>query len=222
MHKIPFSEYDFFGHLVSGAIILAGFGFAAQGTEVFHHELGINEAVALVLGAYLIGHVVASVSSFLLERRLTRWIIGSSTTCMFSNTPIGGWRRLLSAHLKPLPPATAERVLARAKKQAGVGEPSEALFFHCFGVVRQEASTRERLTTFLSLYGFCRNAAMAALINAAVMGFALGANSAAGVDTLSAGFLVSVVLAGVMYLRYLKFYRLYAVEVYVTYAEENR
>lgn len=219
MDKIPFSAYDFFGCLSSGVIALAGASFAYQGVEVFRLDLNAGQVVGLVIAAYLIGHVVASISSFLLERRLTRRLIGSPTSWLFGGDPLTRWRRILNAYHKPLPEVTARRVLARAKREADIDEEGEALFYHCFGVVRRDEYPRARLAVFLNLYSFARNTSMAALIGAALIGLAIVVNDQVDPTELWAGLLLAGLVGVAMYLRYLKFYRQYSVELYVTYAE---
>ncbi len=219
MDKIPFSVYDFFGLLSSGTVILAGVWFAHKGVDAFQQELNVAQGLVLVLAAYLLGHVVASVSSFLLERRLTRGFIGSPTDLLFGKFPPAGWRRLFSEYHKPLPEATAERVLRRANQKAGIDEAGEALFYHCFGVVRREEFPRERLASFLNLYGFGRNTSMAAFISAVIIGIAATINNRVESDELWFGALLAVFVGVVMFFRYLKFYRQYSVELYITYAE---
>ena len=221
MDKIPFSAYDFFGCLSSGVTTLAGVSFAYRGVEAFRLDLNASQALVLVIVAYLAGHVVASVSSFLLERRLTRRFIGSPTSWLFRGDRITGWRRVLEAYHKPLPAVTAKRVLASAKREADIDEPGEALFYHCFGVVRRDEYPRARLAVFLNLYGFARNTAMASLIGAALIGFAIVVNDQVDPTELWAGVLLAGFIGVAMYLRYLKFYRQYSVELYVTYAEAN-
>lgn len=221
MDKIPFSTYDFFGCLSSGVTTLASVSFAYQGVDAFHLDLNASQALVLVIAAYLVGHVVASVSSFLLERRLTRRLIGSPTSWLFLGSPLTGWRRILNPYHKPLPEVTAKRVLASAKRRADIDEPGEALFYHCFGVVRRDEYPRARLSVFLNLYGFARNTSMASLIGAALIGFAIVVNDQVDPTELWVGLLFAGLVGVAMYLRYLKFYRQYSVELYVTYAEVN-
>ena len=100
--------------------------------------------------------------------------------------------------------------------------PGEALFYHCFGVVRWDEYPRERLATFLNLYGFGRNTSMAALISAALIGVAIVVNHRVEPTVLWPGALLAGFVGVAMYLRYLKFYRQYSVELYTTYAEVNK
>jgi len=222
MGRIPFSVYDFFAYLSSGVVALAGAAFAYRGVEAFRLDLNASQALVAVIVAYMIGHVVGSVSSFVLERRLTRRLIGAPTRWLFSGDPITGWRRILAAYHKPLPEATGERVLAKAKAAAGIDSPGEELFYHCFGVTQSNDYVRDRSGVFLNLYGFARNTSMAAFISAAMIGAAIVLNDQVERAVLWAGALLAVFVGAAMYLRYLKFYRQYSVSLYVSYAEVNK
>lgn len=222
MRGIPFSVYDFFGYLSAGVITLAGASFAYRGVEAFNLDLSGSQVVVSVIAAYLIGHVVAAVSGFLLERRLARRLIGTPTYWLFRRGQITGWRRLLAAYHKPLPAATADRVLSRAEATLGTNDLGEGLFYHCFAVVQADEQARGRLAVFLNLYGFARNTSMAAIFGAGQIGVAIAINDAVDPAVLSAGFSAAVVVGIAMYLRYLKFYRQYSVTLYVSYAEVNK
>ena len=222
MDRIPFSVYDFFGYLSSGAATLAGASFAYQGVEGFRLDWNASQVLLAVIAAYVIGHVVASASSFLLERRLTRGLIGSPTFWLFRDDPPTGWRRILNEYHKPLPMATAARVLANAESAAALDSPGEALFYHCVGVTQRHEYVRERLAVFLNLYGFARNTSMAAFISATLIGVATGVNDRVDPSVLWVGVSMAVLVGVAMYLRYLKFYRQYSVALYISYAEVNK
>lgn len=219
MDKIPFSVYDFLGVLSAGAVVLFSTAFAVQGTDAFNLDLSAAQVLVLTVAAYVSGHVIAAVSSFLLERRLTRKVIGSPTQLLFSDDKPAGWRRILGAYHTPLPKKTAERVLAKAHDAASIDSPGEALFYHCFGIVRKDEYPRERLALFLNLYGFARNVSMAAVIAAVMIGISAVVNDQAETAELWIGAVLALLVSVVMYFRYLKFYRQYSVELYVTYAE---
>jgi predicted neutral ceramidase superfamily lipid hydrolase len=75
------------------------------------------------------------------------------------------------------------------------------------------------LASFLNLYGFTRNVSMASLVVALVLAGATLFNDEVDVSELWAGAGLALLVSVVMYFRYLKFYRQYSVELYVTYAE---
>jgi hypothetical protein len=114
-------------------------------------------------------------------------------------------------------------VLDRAKA-AGIDRPGRGLFFHCHAIVKRDKSTADRLSNFLNVYGFCRNASMASLIAAAMLLYAamrhMDWKTAAGLQTdklLWAG--VAVIVAIGLFYRYLKFFKHYTEEVFRNYAE---
>jgi hypothetical protein len=153
--------------------------------------------------------VIASLSSSLLEWKLTRGGLGAPEVRLFSDGA-GWWRaRLLPGYHRPLPEETRQRVLKKAKEKAGIGEPGRALFLHCHSLVKREQVVLERLNSFLNLYGFCRNVSAASLLAVPIL--------MAGREWWWA--LAAAVVAVVMFQRYLKFFRHYTTEVFVSYAE---
>ncbi len=218
MDKIPFSVYDFFGYLSAGGVILFAAVFAIQGFDAFDADLTAAQVLMLVIAAYVVGYVIAAVSSFLLERRLTRRFIGTPTELLFKDKRPKGWRKILGAYHSPLPEATRKLVLTKASDAVGIDKPGEALFFHCFATVRHDAYPRERLASFLNLYGFARNVSMAALSAAAILAGSVFINDQVDTPELWIGAGAAFLVGIVMYFRYLKFYRQYSVELYVTYS----
>jgi hypothetical protein len=219
MDKLPFTVYDFFGYLSAGFVLLVGLAAAFTGSEAWQHTPGVGVALLLVVLAYTAGHVIANISGYLIEGTLVRRILGAPNKVLFAESR-PRWARLLPGYYRPLPLEQRERVLARAA-QAGITEPGEGLFYHCFGAAKGNVVTQARLENFLNLYGFCRNMAISTLIVAAALlgGTILGT---AKTGTLVApGWWAAAALAasvGLLY-RYLKFFRHYSVEVYVSYAE---
>jgi hypothetical protein len=80
------------------------------------------------------------------------------------------------------------------------------------------------MNTFLNLYGFARNVAMSCALGilALTAGSLLPFVAGGAPDTRKQWLILPVALIGmVMFYRYLKFLRLYALELYVTYAEDQ-
>jgi hypothetical protein len=128
-------------------------------------------------------------------------------------------RKCLPTYFQQLPKGTRNAALEKAKKKHTDPLPShDDVFWAAFEHARQTEAVMNRVTTFLNLYGFCRNTALVAFINAAVLiGWALG-NAPA--HTLYWG-LVALVLGIGMLFRYLKFFRLYAVELFTAFAHSK-
>ena len=222
--KIPFSVYDFFAFLATGFIVLCAADYAFDLAWLQKEKLPPGMIVFVTLGAYIVGHLVANLSSYFLEHKFVRGVLKSPEETLFHETN-GGWARLFPIFYKPFPPETQKRVLDRAKS-AGIDKPGRGLFFHCHSIVKREKSTADRLGNFLNVYGFCRNVSMAALIASAML-FYTGMRSmdwktgtGAQVDKfIWAG--ISVVAAIGLFYRYLKFFKHYTEEVFRDYAEPS-
>jgi hypothetical protein len=221
MDKIPFSVYDFFGYLSAGFILLVGLAAAFAGTESWQHTPEAVVGILLVVIAYISGHVVANVSGYLIEGRLVRDVLGTPTRVLFATTQ-SAWAKLLPGYYRPLPERQREQVLARASL-AGIHDPGESLFYHCFNAAKHDDATMARLSTFINLYGFCRNMTVSTLIVAVALLVGTLTGSAKTGHLVSPGWWAAaafVASIGLLY-RYLKSYRHYGKEVFVSYAETD-
>jgi len=214
---LPFSVYDFFAYLASGFVVLLIGGYAFDIDALPEKDASSVLLLAWVVTAYVTGHVVAHLSGSVIENGLVRERLGSSATFFAS---VLGWRRVLfRSYLEPLPGRVIERVLSRANTS-----PDASLFFHCWAVAKRDPVAFGRMNTFLNLYGFARNIAMACALG--VMLLTAGALrpflDGGSPDARKQWLIVPIAVIGlVMFYRYLKFLRLYAVELYVTYAEQE-
>jgi len=215
--KIPFSIYDFFGYLGSGFVLLCAVNYAFDGGWLIKKDLWTVHVAFWTMLAYIIGHIIANISSFLLEHKFLREVLISPEETLFDEEKRKGfWPKLFPIYYKPFPEETRKRVLIKAKK-AGINNPGRGLFFHCHPLVISQKHTSARLGTFLNLYGFSRNISMAGLLAASVL----------IIGMISTGFSVQkvwwvIVAIGVtfgMLYRYLKFFKHYTEEVFRAYAE---
>jgi len=220
--RIPFGVYDFFGYLASGFLVLAALDLAFTGGSVLKSDMQLLPGLFWLVVAYVTGHIVANISSFLLERVLVQRALGRPYQVLFHIPADTNWSRLFPGYYEALPQETRERVLKKANERAGITQPGPGLFLHCFASVRGDEDARGRLDSFLSLYGFSRNVATAAVIAVLVLVADLISMESVGVALRSVEFRWAVAAAvaavGLLY-RYLKFFRLYSVEVFVRYAE---
>jgi hypothetical protein len=222
MNRIPFSIYDFFGYLAAGFVLILSVDYAFQGGWLLRDNLGTVLSLFWLLAAYVAGHLIAGISSALLEQGLVRSILGSPEETLFHDHSNSRWRHVFPAFFRPLPKETRHRVLQKAARLAAIDEPGRGLFFHCHPIVKRDQPTLERLNTFLNQYGFCRNLSVASFLAAIVL--LVGAlwswrsGQDEGAPRLYWAGIAIVVAIGMLY-RYLKFFRHYTVEVFVTYAE---
>jgi hypothetical protein len=222
MSAIPFAIYDFFGYLASGFLLLAIGDYTLNQHWILRDDPGLVLIVVSIVTAYTTGHIIANISGFLLERHLMRRTLHSPEETLFWKKRTKGWRRCFPGHYTPFPIEIQNRVLDRAKQRAGLGEPSRALFLHCFATVKRDAVTRERLDRFLNLYGFCRNTCLALVLAVPILTSGLIARHWFNADVgqfLWWSLVASVIGAVGLFYRYLKFFRDFTVEVYQSYAE---
>lgn len=215
--KWPFSAYDLFAHLASGATILTAAAFSSG------RDIGEVDAVLQVgvfsIAAYTIGHIVAQLSSTLMEQGLIARLLGTPEERLM--IPGGGLgARFFPGYFAPLPAETSEALRARLKSEGCPTTPGEAMFLHCWSIVRSNADVRQRLDSFLNLYGFSRNMAVATLLSVFIVsaGAVFGDTSAG--DATLVGLSLSCASIVLVY-RYLKFFRLYTREVLVRYVTHS-
>ena len=208
----PFADYDFWGFLTSGGYLVAVFSLAL-GINPFSEPTPPLLATILIIGAaYVVGHVNAALSSFLLEDRLTALWVGRPVEILTGEKqPPLAIRKLLPRFSSPLSP------LARANLESKFSQPArpsaQDVFFKAYHYSRRFSDSRERLDNFRNQYGFCRNAAMAALVS-----IPLWCSSASLLNISAAAAMTSAAfVALMMFIRYLQFYRHFALEAVNTF-----
>lgn len=214
--KIPFTSYDFWAYLSAGFLLLFAVDSVAGMRLMMRDNWTAVQGVVAVSLAYAIGHLAASLSSFVLERGLVGRVLGHPRHVLFGEAKAPGWlQKLLPGYFQPLPAETQAAALTIGAT-ASVTSPGEALFWPAHVYARQNAAVLPRLENFLNQYGFCRNIALVALLDAALWYWSYWQPKGPEEHLLWAR-LAALIGVG-MTLRYLKFYRLYGVEVFTAYA----
>jgi hypothetical protein len=219
MEKIPFTVYDFFAYLSSGAVwvLTADYmlGFGLLGRERITPVL----AVMLIIFAYVCGHIVAHFSSFILEHMIVARLLKRPSSILMGELP--RWRLLRLAfpgYFRALPQPTQRSVVAQAESR-GVQSTGEALFLHAYAIVTANATLQARLDDFRNQYGFARNMSFAFLTSA----IAILAAHDLGYHPVRYRWALLSALAGVaLFYRYLKFFLQFSYELFLRYAELPR
>jgi hypothetical protein len=225
--KVPFSVYDFFGYLAAGAIVMFAWALTSTGFWILTGDIPVVVSVGLVLLGYLLGHTIAAISSWLFEQQVVRRVLGPSEEILMNERQMSGsLSSIFPTYGKPLPEDISNAVLAKARGE-GISSGGRALFLHCLTAVRRDSATAERLSTFLNLYGFSRNASLACAISCFI--FLLAALkqchcccASAGHHTMLQWSILACVLSAFLFFRYLKFYRHYTQEVFLSYHVETK
>jgi hypothetical protein len=221
MDKIPFTVYDFFGYLSSGFVVLISILVAFVGYKPLLTAPSLLVSILLIVLSYIAGHVVANIAGDILESRIVRGRLGMPTEALMgSGKPSRVGKVVFRSYYSSLPASVITRVKQRARKN-GVTDHGEALFLHCHAVLKSDPTVQSRLSTFLNLYGFCRNMTIALVLAAIFLGIGILADTAETGLGIGPGWWIAAALACScgLFFRYLKFLRQYSVELLTTYAE---
>jgi hypothetical protein len=127
------------------------------------------EGLIAVAAAYVVGHLLAGLSSALLERRFVNKHIGKPSVILMGEVGRHKWLRYLYPEFyEPLPKATINKILAKGRSE-GITEPGEALFWLAYDNVRKNRAAERRTGTFINLYGLCRNLSQTAVLVSAML-----------------------------------------------------
>ena len=74
--KFPFTSYDFWAYLSAGFLLLFAIDQAMSTKLLMRDSWTVVQGVVAVSVAYVVGHLVASASSFLLEKMLVGRLLG--------------------------------------------------------------------------------------------------------------------------------------------------
>src|SRR5271165_283291 len=211
----PFTDYDFWAYISSGFVFLFALDHSLQSAIFQRPTWTVVEGLIAVAVAYTVGHLLAGFASAVLERRFVRNYLGRPSVILLGVRAGPKWfRHLYPEFYEELPKATDDKILAKARAQ-GINEPGEALFWLAYDNVRTKKSAYSRVSTFLNLYGLCRNLSMTVFVVCVMLIAAAWYHHQPMDYWWSAG---SEVLAVGMLLRYLKFYRHYSLEVLTAFA----
>ena len=219
----PFTDYDFYACLTAGVLIVASVDYAFYGGVLTAREnWSVVQCVVWVAISYIVGQISAAPSAALLEHVVARRLFLDPTKVILGLNPMRKRERIVQAlfaqfEYAPLAPEARDKITGNISKALGapVSQLSGGSFFHiAFPVARSVVDTAARLDRFISLYGFARNVAFAALIAALV----LISGNISRLDYRDVGLaaLAGVIAIG-MFGRFIKFYAAYTAEIFRTY-----
>jgi hypothetical protein len=214
--SIPFTLYDFFAYLSTGALWLLGIDYAFGLKWILDGPADTGHNVAWVIIAYVLGHINSHAAAFVFEENVIAKWLGYPSINLFEATKNRGRvvSRIFAHYLTPLAGQTAARILDRYQALSNGREPGDSMFNFCFAVVKERSAVSYgRLQNFLAIYGFARNMSFAALLLAGVFVVAAIHRGLPHFWLLAAG---SLAAAAVLFWRYLKFFRVFSLEVFTS------
>lgn len=222
-----FSDYDVFAYLASGLGALVVWDIAFSTHYVLDATWTVARGALTIAAAYVIGQILAAPSGWCIERKFVRHVLLNPSVVLMGKEKLG-WRKslkrtLLEDYYTPLDAGLQRKVRERAAAENGTELAGNALFWCAFPIAKRDTNAYPRMDSFLRLYGFCRNMAFVGLAGACLIA------AVAAVEWASSGWsdliarqfrwaLLALLIGFGMLHRYLKFFRLYAVEVFVSYS----
>lgn len=167
--KTYFWAYDIFGYLLPGVLVVVGF---AKGNQWVHDNVSshwnsssVMNVVVLIGAAYVVGHLVAALSCYALERLALRWTLGYPTGRMFSST-LPWWcyplKICFPGYFRAYSKFFRERVNQCLTETFGMapGDDHDRFWLAWSYISLHHPAAFKRATHFLELYGFSRNMSM--------------------------------------------------------------
>ena len=221
----PFTDYDFYGYLACGLVLLFATDYWHSGGQyLIHNDWTFFQGALLVSLAYITGQIVAMPSSTLLENGFARKLLRPPATILLSGRQrwYERWiaRLFVGRYYEPFPSGTRDRIYANAEKHTGKTKAYlqghiEEVFMPAYTQSRTVEDARKRMDDFRNQYGFNRNMAMSCIVAFCLLFHRAWRDS--DIDARMFGFLALLLSFG-MFVRFLKFYSAFAAEVLRTYA----
>lgn len=208
MNKLPFSAYDFFGYLISGTIILVMFDNLIDQDLLKDGDLTAPQFAFWTMVAYACGHILATPAQVLIERLVTRRLLGHPTAIILGIKKGPIKKLIFPGYFQQLPDSTCTRILSKLPQDLIKSSP-EAIFYAAFSVSKTQSDTFTRMNSFLNMYGFSRNLSFASFLVLIV----LSAVDLFQIRNIDSSYLIAACVSSLgLFYRYLKFYRLYTHE----------
>lgn len=214
--KIPFTSYDFWAYLSAGFLLLFALDQAFGMHLLTRQSWTVTQSVLAFSCAYAAGQLVAGLSSFVFEKLLVGRLLGYPRSVLFGAAFAPRWVRWVVPGYFVALPATVQVTALEKGAKLGVSSFGEELFWPAYITAKSVPSVMSRLDNFLNLYGFCRNVACVGFLDAALLYWSYFQPTGAPEHLILAR--VSFIAGFGFTLRYLKFYRLYAVEIFTSFA----
>lgn len=215
MDKIPFTVYDFFAYLSSGAVLVATADYIWGLGLLANKEVSPILGVALIILAYVTGHIIAHFSSWLLEQTIVHRVLKSPSVLLLGGEPRWNLFALVFRNYhRPLSKSTQQQVREQAAAR-NCKAKGEDLFQHAYPIVTSNERFQVRLDDFRNQYGFARNISFALFTSAVAVCVAYGLGHAVRLRWA----ILSAVGGVGMFYRFLKFFRQYSYELLLRYSE---
>jgi hypothetical protein len=208
MKELPFDPYDIFGYISSGVLFIVGMEQVLGFPQIVGQDLKIVDLAVLILAVYVAGHLMATPAKALFEDVLVGHILSRPNVNLFRDKAPWLGRLLFPGYYKAFPQKTRERMVR--------DESGEDLFFRVrySSKIKDDEKIMAKLNGWTNKYGFTRNLAFTSLL----VGIALIVKQQSpGEEDLTKYGITGVVVGVLLFYRYLKFYRQYSYDMFLSY-----
>lgn len=215
--KFPLSVFDFFAYLIQGFLLLVGFCylFKINILEITTTDNLFFDFIVIVL-SYILGHIVAELSRWIIEGGIVRKYLGYPSDFVFKEEHRK--KLLFTEYLRPY----SKEFINEFKTAYGWYYNNKFSriddynsFRLCFHTVKERCPNAfSRLEVFISMYDFNRNLSMVSIVYGGIF---LTIVITTGELIWLLGVALSLILTFMLLLRYLKFFKSFADEVYYSF-----
>ena len=227
MDKIPFTVYDIFGYIAPGALLTVALDrfFPSSKILATASQDAFSGIVSFFL-LYVIGQIIAAPSSYLLERLFAKKCLQDPRRVLLEPKNTAGLRILFKEYFNPLPGKVRDKIIKKSgmkknkmKDGRQKDEKYDTIYQYIYSKVKKDTDALGRLNIFLNLFGFSRNISFAAFL----LSFILLVNSFITGKWENNYWIVGFYgVSIIMLYRFLKFYRHYTYELYLSYLTEKK
>ncbi len=232
--SFSFGEFDIFAYLMVGVAALIVFDFVLKTHFLFRARWKAPTLTAVLILAYLVGHLVSIPSELFLEELLAKNVLGEPIShlvpggpCMDSSKETFSWIPL-HYYFQSVPRPACEKIVSKSYNARG-----DDLFAQAFAAAKHDENAYERMMIFQRLYILFRNMTMlsifafCALVFRAAIGVSNSNNPSTELEAFGVQSWMTIprnqcLFFGVLSLglldRYLYFYYLYSREVITSFA----
>lgn len=215
----PFTDYDFYAYLTSGAFFLSVLDFVFNNAALLtRSDWTFVQIVMAVALAYVAGHITATFAQLVIETFIVSKVISKPITLQLGHKKPNLFERLIGAlvgrYYEPLEGAMQAKIKENARLVLSVTDDqsvnAEDVFQAGFCKSFSVEGARPRIDSFLNQYGFCRNISFVALVTAIIVGL-----KAYWAETPHEWLILAICLVVFfgMFIRFVKFYASFQAEV---------
>jgi hypothetical protein len=219
MDKTPFSLYDFFGYLAPSILLVVSLDYFIYSQKMLAYAAqNVVTGVISLLLLYIIGQLIATPAALLLETLLVKkYLKEPKETLLKINPLVKGFKKIFSSYFKPLSPRVRINILkafSLPENEELQTEKADEIYQLAFSKVKKDEKAIQRLYIFLNLYGFARNICFTSFLIAIIL---LINSLQTGTWYNNYWMLCYIIIGIIMLFRFLKFYRHYAYDLYLSF-----